>query len=191
MNSEYVKNVMNAGFDWTFSSNYYGSTRHLLNPNSSLAKEDNLRDLFESDPPLTGLIEPETTEKINVEKLKRRSTILFYEEIDLFEDELADHGVAKCSVKIRVMPDCFFVLLRFFLRVDNVYVRFYDTRLYHEFGRDFMVRERGNHEANVADLVLPEETRQLLLTDPTMLYQYVPEKWSKVDKIKLPKERIS
>ena len=32
----------------------------------------------------------------------------------------------------RVMPTSFFVLLRFFLRVDGVIIRINDTRLYHE-----------------------------------------------------------
>lgn len=32
----------------------------------------------------------------------------------------------------RVMPSSFFVLLRFFLRVDGVLIRMNDTRLHHE-----------------------------------------------------------
>lgn len=32
----------------------------------------------------------------------------------------------------RAMPSSFFVLLRFFLRVDGVLIRMNDTRLYHE-----------------------------------------------------------
>ena len=32
----------------------------------------------------------------------------------------------------RVMPTSFFLLLRFFLRVDGVLIRINDTRLYHE-----------------------------------------------------------
>ena len=34
----------------------------------------------------------------------------------------------------RVMPTSFFLLLRFFLRVDRVLIRINDTRLYHEAG---------------------------------------------------------
>lgn len=37
-----------------------------------------------------------------------------------------------CFVFQRVMPTSFFVLLRFFLRVDGVMIRINDTRLYHE-----------------------------------------------------------
>ena len=32
-------------------------------------------------------------------------------------------------MQVRVMPGCWFVLLRFWLRVDRVLVRLYETRL--------------------------------------------------------------
>lgn len=35
-----------------------------------------------------------------MEKLKKVEEILFYDEIDLFEDELADNGTAILNVKI-------------------------------------------------------------------------------------------
>jgi hypothetical protein len=35
-----------------------------------------------------------------MEKLKKKEDILFYDEIDLFEDELADNGTAILNVKI-------------------------------------------------------------------------------------------
>ncbi len=39
------------------------------------------------------------------------------------------------------MADCFFGLLRNYIRVDDVIVRIYDTRIYHEFKDNFMIRE--------------------------------------------------
>lgn len=36
----------------------------------------------------------------------------------------------------RVMPTSFFLLLRFFLRVDGVMIRINDTRLYHEVSQE-------------------------------------------------------
>ena len=42
----------------------------------------------------------ETTQRINMDKLKQREQILFYNDLTLFEDELHDNGVASCSVKI-------------------------------------------------------------------------------------------
>lgn len=120
-----------------------------------------------------------TSERIDIEKLKAREQIMFFDDVLLFEDELHDHGVSMISVKIvsparvsteqchsctsgtvalfqtladtfffcdmvwniwfylvlamqRVMPTSFFLLLRFFLRVDGVLIRINDTRLYHE-----------------------------------------------------------
>lgn len=46
------------------------------------------------------------------------------------------------------MPSCFLVLQRFFLRVDDVLFRVNDTRLYHEFGNDYFVREYTSKEVH-------------------------------------------
>lgn len=46
------------------------------------------------------------------------------------------------------MPSCFLVLQRFFLRVDDVLFRINDTRLYHEFGTDYFVREYTSKEVH-------------------------------------------
>lgn len=42
----------------------------------------------------------ETAERIDMEKLKAREHIMFFDEVLLFEDELHDHGVSMLSVKI-------------------------------------------------------------------------------------------
>ena len=42
----------------------------------------------------------ETTERIDIEKLKQRERICFYDDIMLFEDELSDNGCSVLSVKI-------------------------------------------------------------------------------------------
>lgn len=41
-----------------------------------------------------------TAERIDMEKLKAREQIMFFDEVLLFEDELHDHGVSMISVKI-------------------------------------------------------------------------------------------
>lgn len=41
-----------------------------------------------------------TTDRIDLEKLKKREKILFYQDILLFEDELADNGTSMMNVKI-------------------------------------------------------------------------------------------
>ncbi len=42
----------------------------------------------------------DTSDRIDYEKLKQQEQIFFYDEIILYEDELADNGTAVFSVKI-------------------------------------------------------------------------------------------
>ncbi len=46
-----------------------------------------------------------------------------------------------CFTRYRVMADCFFVLLRYYLRVDEVLVRIFDTRIFHSFDTNHLLRE--------------------------------------------------
>lgn len=179
MDSKYTQNVMNAKFDWTFSSDYRGSLRQRK-------MDGDTNELIDID---EDCIELGVSDQIDLEKLKEHKEILFYDEIDLFEDELADHGMAKCSVKIRFMDDSFFILLRYFLRVDNVFVRYFDTRYYHEFGQNFMLREFTNREATVSELKLPECHQLTLLSNPAELYTHVPRKIFEMDKVILDKNK--
>ena len=43
------------------------------------------------------------------------------------------------EAKIRVMPSCWFVLSKLYLRVDGVLIRCRETRLYHNFTDDLVV----------------------------------------------------
>jgi type 2A phosphatase activator TIP41 len=87
--------------------------------------------------------------------------ILFFDHIILYEDELHDNGDSSLSVKTvlllnikkkRVMEDCFFILLRFFLRVDNVLIRIIDNRIYHEIGSDHLIREYLHRESPISKI---------------------------------------
>ncbi|KJH42388.1 TIP41-like family protein [Dictyocaulus viviparus] len=119
-------------FDWTFTSKYAGS--------------------------VNGCIVESTDETIDLERLKRQEPIEFYAQVTLYEDELADHGTAQMSVRLRVMPDFFFALMRFYLRIDRVVVRVCDTRLVGDNDKNYMIREWSLREAKVADLEhLPPE----------------------------------
>lgn len=85
-------------------------------------------------------------EELPLNKLRRQDPILFYDEVDLYEDELGDNGMSLLSIKIRVMPARLLLLLRFFLRLDDVIFRVRDTRVYVEFEtgevmRDYCVME--------------------------------------------------
>lgn len=59
-----------------------------------------------------------------------RDPIIFYDEVDLYESDLDDNGICQLSVKIRVMPKVWFVLMRLFVRVDGLMVRLRETRLF-------------------------------------------------------------
>ena len=83
---------------------------------------------------------------INYEKLKVQEKILFFDEVVLYEDELDDNGCAKLSVKLRVMQSGFFILQRFYLRVDQTLIRVYDTRIYFEAENNFLLREYSERE---------------------------------------------
>lgn len=62
-------------FDWTFTTDYKGSFSNHFN--------------FET-----------TEERIDMERLKVKEKILFYQDFTLYEDELHDNGVSSCNVKI-------------------------------------------------------------------------------------------
>lgn len=51
------------------------------------------------------------------------------------------------------MPGCFFVLLRFFLRVDDVIARIIDSRYFHEFGKDYLIHEQSVREATFEQML--------------------------------------
>ncbi|WAR07021.1 TIPRL-like protein [Mya arenaria] len=123
-----------------------------------------------------------TSERIDLEKLKVREKIHFYEDIVLFEDELSDNGTSMMSVKIRVMPSSFFILLRQFMRVDNVIVRVLDTRLYLEAEQNYMLREHSCREKNIQDLKVPAH----VITDPNELAQILPVSKEMNEKLVFP-----
>ena len=93
--------------------------------------------------------------KIDYDKLKVQEKILFFDEVVLYEDELDDNGCAKLSVKLRVMQSGFFILQRFYLRVDKTLIRVFDTRIYFEAGNNFFLREYSEREQTVDKLNIP------------------------------------
>lgn len=99
-----------------------------------------------------------TTTPIPLELLKRPDPILFFDELVLYEDEMADNGITMLSAKVRVMPDRLLLLVRFFLRLDGVLIRLRDTRVFVEFATGQVLREYTAREAPY------EEVRQALLT---------------------------
>lgn len=127
----------------------------------------------------------ETSERIDVNKLKVKEEILFYDDVTLYEDELADHGTAQYSVKVRVMPSSLFILARYYLRIDGVLARINDTRLYHELSERYILREYTNREAKLGNLELPIST----VVNPSELMNHLPLIESRYEKLILPELR--
>jgi len=120
-------------FDWSYSTAYQGTLNPSENP-------------FEPCP-----------SSIPLELLKRPDPILFFDDVILFEDELADNGISTLSCKIRVMPDRLLLLLRFFMRLDNVLFRLRDTRVYVDFNTQEVIREYQARELEY------EKVREILV----------------------------
>lgn len=104
-------------FDWSYTTHYKGD----LAPGSPEFHHD--------------------TTPIPLELLKRPDPILFFDDVILYEDELADNGITMLSCKIRVMPARLLLLCRFFMRLDNVLLRLRDTRVYVDFETGEVIRE--------------------------------------------------
>ncbi len=103
-------------FDWSYTTDYKG-TVHKISP----------------------AFEPSTS-PIPLDLLRRPDPILFFDEVMLYEDEMADNGITVFSCKIRVMPARLLLLCRFFMRLDNVLIRVRDTRIYVDFASREVIR---------------------------------------------------
>lgn len=182
-------------FDWTFTTDYTGSlisssrkSRQNLDrtSDSKLQEQETSsdKDCVSCTPELSFTVE-ETSERIDINRLKVREEILFYDDLTLYEDELADHGHAQYSVKVRVMPSSFFILARFYLRIDGALVRINDTRVYHELNRRYLLREYTNRESKLENLNLPMAT----ILNPNELAGHLPLVRSRYEKLIMPRLR--
>ncbi|ORY85006.1 TIP41-like family-domain-containing protein [Protomyces lactucae-debilis] len=117
--SEDIKHVTKP-YDWTYTTAYAGSCEQCT--------------------------WQETEEGLPMALLKRQDPILLYDEVVLYEDELADNGTSLFSIRVRVMPDRLLVLARFFLRLDGVLFRIRDTRLFCELADGKVLREYVSRE---------------------------------------------
>ena len=126
--------------DWSFSSPYMGHITSINNsPMSKYYPEIKETKVFKKEK--TNLKYPET----------KVENVLNYNQIHFFEDELGDIGFSEGKIGFGVMNECFLGLMRCYLRVDNMVVRNIDTKIYHKFGdnyiiRNFLVKEKTYDE---------------------------------------------
>ncbi|OQR94188.1 hypothetical protein ACHHYP_01635 [Achlya hypogyna] len=124
-------------YDWTYTTDYKGNVGR-ADGQGAVA--------------LDGVRVEATTDRIDFEKLKVREPLLWTNELNLYEDELHDHGISVMSIRVRVMPSGFYVLARYWMRLDHVLVRLNETRIHHLFGEDHMIREYTAKEASFESL---------------------------------------
>ena len=152
--TEDIKEVIRP-FDWSYSTNYTGT--FASGPEQRLEK---------------------TPVPIPIHLLSRPDPILFFDEVMLYEDELADNGIAMLNVKVRVMPARLLLLSRFFLRLDEVLLRVRDTRIYIEFATgEVVVEYTAKEEAYEAVRLKLASTREDVLAfmrDPNKLAEILP-----------------
>lgn len=153
--------------DWTFSTKYGGT----INVTDESGRIKSSKSATSSD--LVG---------VDYDALRDTNLpILFSSEVILFEDELDDNGTASYKVRVRVMPSFFFVLARFFLRVDDVYIRIYDTRYFHRFGSPLIVRETVHREVSLATAL--RHVHSSVLRDADTIAPQVPMVFNGLDNI--------
>jgi type 2A phosphatase activator TIP41 len=142
-------------YDWSYSTTYDGTVRQGGSDgiNSNANGNDHGSTDTTTDEPRPSRSEfhfqPAPPGKtIPLELLKRRDPILFFDEVVLYESELDDNGISIFSAKVRVHEHRMLLLVRLFMRLDNVIVRIRDTRVYVDFDTDEVIREYTAKEAS-------------------------------------------
>ncbi|KAK2880047.1 hypothetical protein FQN49_000625 [Arthroderma sp. PD_2] len=165
---EGIKEVVKP-FDWSYTTDYKGT----LTPNG-----------HEFEP---------SSSPLPIEQLKRPDPILFYDEIMLYEDELADNGITMLSCKIRVMPSCLLLLTRLFMRLDNVLFRLRDTRVFVDFDTGEVVREylakEGEYDKVREMIGGSRKDVPAMMRDPNNLAQILPIMESSLERVVLPPQK--
>lgn len=129
---------------------------------------------------------------IPLDLLKRPDPILFFDDVILYEDELADNGIAISSAKIRVMPQRLLLLSRFFMRLDDVLIRVRDTRVYIEFETRLVRREYVEKEAEYGSVKEQMSVRRhgedanAALRDVNLMAEVLPILRREVEEVTLP-----
>ncbi|KAL3769762.1 hypothetical protein ACHAWO_011290 [Cyclotella atomus] len=114
-------------YDWTFATPYAGTIQTNMNDEASNNTPAYNRRIWKS----------HTQSPIPIHLLQDTSQpILLYDDISLFEDDLHDNGDVSLNIKIRVMPTCWYVLQRLFVRVDHVCLKVREVRMFCYFGDD-------------------------------------------------------
>uniref|UniRef100_A0A7S3K538 TIP41-like protein n=1 Tax=Euplotes crassus TaxID=5936 RepID=A0A7S3K538_EUPCR len=138
--------------DWTYSTPYKGTVLPLSENVERIKQDFDLEIELQEEPENSEITIERTEEEIPIHRLTPENPILHYMEIEMFEDELEDCGHTMSKVRFRIMKDCFYALVRYYLRVDGVIVRILDTRIFHDFETNHIIREFWHKEATYDEL---------------------------------------
>jgi type 2A phosphatase activator TIP41 len=127
--------AVDLNMDWTFTPIRYTG----VSLNNDSTQEEKQKEMKVTEAPV---------EALDLTLLTRPDPILFYAEVDMYASDLDDHGACWLKTRVRVMPSCWLILCRYFLRVDSVCMRVCDVRLFGRHGesriyRDYQIRERS------------------------------------------------
>ena len=160
-------------YDWTYTTEYKGTIYDDEKTNEAV------RYVFRRDDSV----------ELPIDKLSRPDPILYFDDMILYEDELADNGISLLTCKIRVMNERLLLLMRFFLNVDDVILRVYDTRIYVEFDTNEIIREFKKYEGDneilqrysrIANSIDPKA----LLRDSNWVVKHIPLKTRECEYLK-------
>mmetsp|Transcript_62459 Transcript_62459/g.103906 ORF Transcript_62459/g.103906 Transcript_62459/m.103906 type:complete len:323 (+) Transcript_62459:95-1063(+) len=146
-------------FDWTFSTNYAGDCDYnapRIPHARSRGKDPDGKHSGSSgsdggSEQLLWL--PHRGRGLDMTLLRRTDLpILCFVDLTLYSDDLRAFGESELRLRLRIMPQCFFILMRHWLRVDGVLIRQRDTRVFHKFGENRIIRAQRLSEAALPPL---------------------------------------
>lgn len=144
-------------WDWTYTTNYSGTLERYQDTAGGPLSHHRWKLVSERSPRIEL-----TEDRIDFQKLKIQEPILWFDELNLYEDELHDHGVSSCCVKIRVMPSGFFCLVQFWMRLDHVAIRLYETRYHHVFGSKVVLKQFTQHANSFEQIFQAGHSKSML-----------------------------
>ena len=149
-------------YDWTYSTPFVGSIATGGTISTRSNDEGRSKQIAKDGPRSIGWCSLERS-GMDMSLLTDQSVpILYYDQVDLYEDDLHDNGFVSYGVKVRVMPSCIYILARLFLRVDNVLVRVRDARWLVDFQEQCIFRDVTWREAywdRLGQLQLPTQVK--------------------------------
>ena len=162
LNINTAKQAGSERLDWTMTPVYYGTM-----------ERSGVRQGFRE---MTRILE-EGESGIDYDRLRdTNAPILWYDLCEFYETELDDSGSGTLAAKVRVMPTCLFVLLRWWLRVDDSFVRLFDMRMFVDLNTNRVVFETSRKEMTYEELKknnLPDSNK--MYRDPNVFHEWLEE----------------